>query len=491
MTAFQLHAWNPHELSTAAARLLRQGSALSDLGSTLRFLATRTASADWTGTAAATATARCHDLTGLLATASEATTTLALALARAADDVETARRCGSGTGEHVAHGAAYDADERAARAARTFLSAIGPVATELASLWSQDDPPLSRPLSALDPTTAAAWWSALPAVVRDRLLRTSPQVLGAMTGLPAAVRDAANRRVLASSLKTVRREIALLRSEPTRPSGVSPYVWSQGGSHARAARLQALRQRLGVLDQIAATVSQNDRFLLTLDQRLPGRAVVAVGNPDTARHVAVLVPGMNTTIRDDFARFVTSAGRLKGATKRHATDDGDVAVLAWLGYVTPTPLTVLSDRRAHAAVPELRKTMAGLNTVSRSAGRDIHLTLIGHSYGSLVAGLAVQAPSHVDNLVLAGSPGVGVDHARELAVRRVFVLEAASDGIADVGHFGRDPSSPRFGAEPLSASRAFDGAAMTPARGHSGYLKADTASLHNLAAVVVDRVPPR
>ena len=215
--------------------------------------------------------------------------------------------------------------------------------------------------------------------------------------------------------------------------------------------------------------------------------MVAVGTPDLAKHVAVLVPGMNTTISDDLTRFVDSADRLRRETKQEAANDGDVAVIAWLGYVTPMPLTVMSDRRAHAAVPELRKTLAGLDAVPRAAGRDIHLTLIGHSYGSLLAGLAVRTPSCVDDLVVMGSPGVGVDRARELAVRRVFVLEAPGDGVADVGYFGRDPSSARFGGEPLSASRALDGDAAKPARGHSGYLKPDTASLHNVAAVVVDR----
>jgi uncharacterized protein YukE len=488
MSLQRCQAWDAPALLTAALSLRRQASQLADLGGTLARMLAATQSPIWGGPAATAAAARCHDLTRHVGTVAGEAGVLAAALAEVAEDVEAAQRQSVVRVDHSA-ATAEDADQRAARAARAFLGALGPVARDLAGLWSWFQRSPATPVSAFDPALAAAWWAGLPTVAQHRLLHTSPQLLGDMTGLPVAVRDTANRAVLAAALARLRREIALLQS--TRPTNVSRNVWAQGGPRAVAARRAALQHRLAVLERVAAAVSQKDRYLLTLDQRLPGRTVVAVGNPDTARHVAVLVPGMNTTIRDDLSRFVNSAARLKEAAVRHTTRDSDVAVVAWLGYLTPIPLTVLSERSAHRAVPELRKTVAGLHAAPRAAGRDVHLTVIGHSYGSLVAGLAVRAPSHVDDLVLMGSPGVGAEHARELAVRRVFVLEAARDGVADVGHFGRDPSSPHFGAEPLAANEAADGSAATPARGHSGYLNRGTASLRNLAAVVVDQPTSR
>jgi Alpha/beta hydrolase len=492
----QCLAWDAPGLSTAALRLRRQASQLSDVGRALGRVLAGTAAPIWAGPAATAAAERCHDLTRHVTAVASETLALATALARVAEDVEAAQRQSAVNVEHSA-AAARDADERAAQAAGAFLSAVGPVASELATLWSWLSRSPATSVSAFnpafdpafDPAMTAAWWAGLPAVVQHRLLQTSPQLLGDLTGLPVEVRDTANRAVLAAELTRIRREIALLQLD--RPTNVSRYLWTQGGPRAVAARRAALEQRLDVLEHVAAAVAKHDRYLLTLDQRLPGRTVVAVGNPDTARHVAVLVPGMNTSVRDDLSRFVNSAARLREAAARRTTRDSDVAVVAWLGYVTPMPLTVLSDRSAQRAVPELRKTVAGLHAAPRAAGRDVHLTVVGHSYGSLVAGLAARAPSHVDDLVLMGSPGVGAYHARELAVRRVFVLEAAGDGIADVGHFGRDPSSRRFGAEPLAANEAADGSVATPARGHSSYLNSGTASLRNLAAVVVDQPTSR
>jgi hypothetical protein len=480
----QCQAWDAGAVSAAAVRLRRQAAELSDVSSALGQVFAAVAAGLWTGVAASATTARCHHLRRYLATVSGEAEGLAIGLARLAEDVEIAQRQGAAGPDH-ATAAAHQADERAARAARAFLGAVGPVATELATLWSRFQSGPAAPVSVFDPAMAAAWWAGLPAAVQHRLMRDSPELIGSMTGLPVAVRDTANRAVLTSALRTVRQEIALL--DARRPSVMSRYLWSQGGPRAVATRRAALQYRLAVLQHVAAAVAKSDRFLLTLDQRLPGRAVVAVGNPDTANHVAVLVPGMNTTIRDDLSRFVNSADRLRNAANRYTRSERDVAVVAWLGYVTPIPLTVLSDHSAHRAAPELRRTLAGLHNAPRAAGRDVHLTLIGHSYGSLVAGLAVRAPSHVDDVVLMGSPGVRADTARELAVRRVFVVEAARDLVADAGHFGRDPSSRRFAAERISAHEAADGSIAKPARGHSRYLSNGTASLHNLAAVVVDQ----
>lgn len=57
-----------------------------------------------------------------------------------------------------------------------------------------------------------------------------------------------------------------------------------------------------------------------------------------------------------------------------------------------------------------------------------HNTLVGHSYGSVVAGeAAAHGGAHADEVVFLGSPGVGVDSASELGVPGEHVWVAKSD----------------------------------------------------------------
>ena len=87
------------------------------------------------------------------------------------------------------------------------------------------------------------------------------------------------------------------------------------------------------------------------------------------------------------------------------------------------------------------------------------VTLIGHSYGAIVVGLAAPRLPEVHDLVALGAPGMGAGRAADLGGARVWSALAAEDWIRripqvrlfDLGH-GRRPSSPEFGAR-----RAADG----------------------------------
>ena len=77
---------------------------------------------------------------------------------------------------------------------------------------------------------------------------------------------------------------------------------------------------------------------------------------------------------------------------------------------------------------------------------DPHLTALGHSYGSLTTGYALQHDgTGIDDAVLFGSPGAGTWERDDLHVPdgHLFVAEADDDPVADFGGtapFGRDPS---------------------------------------------------
>lgn len=192
------------------------------------------------------------------------------------------------------------------------------------------------------------------------------------------------------------------------------------------------------------------------------------GDLARAAHVAVVVPGSDV----DDQRFAATVGRMARDLYASVGRD-DVAVVAWLGYRTPSGLGVdaASGRLARAgaaALGEYVRTLPG------------HVHLMCHSYGSVVCALA--QPS-VDDVVFLGSPGVRVDSvsgARVWAARggRDWTRWVPSVRLGDLGH-GADPVDPAFGA------RVFD----VGDSAHDEYFREGTASLRALGRIAVGEAP--
>jgi hypothetical protein len=169
---------------------------------------------------------------------------------------------------------------------------------------------------------------------------------------------------------------------------------------------------------------------------------------------------------------------------------GTVATVAWLGYEAPQTASwwrpsrsVVTDEAAGRGAERLERFYDGLD-----AAREVpaHLTALGHSYGSLTTGLALQRGTGVDDVVFFGSPGIGTEDVDDLGLRpgRVFVLEARRDVVGDLGSFGSDVNA-LDGVIGLSAERAVvAGVALEESVGHSAYLGNGTTSQYGIAAVV-------
>ncbi|MER8221493.1 alpha/beta hydrolase [Streptomyces sp. NPDC094143] len=255
------------------------------------------------------------------------------------------------------------------------------------------------------------------------------------------------------------------------------------GNAAEAARTAAAhhdRDRAAADRRLASA----DRQLLAFDGRGSGRVTEVLGDLARADHVAVLVPGSDTSI-DTYGRFHTAATALHGQLARHAPAGTRTAVVAWLGYETPGTVstTVTTTGRADQAAPHLRELVAGLRAVT---GRGTRLSLLCHSYGSVVCARAAAGLA-VDDIALVGSPGTGAGSAAALHTRaRVWAARGGGDWVENVPHlsadlfgttvgFGTDPVSPAFGARVFAAG---DG-------GHSDYFRPGSTSLTNLARIVL------
>ncbi|WP_327329079.1 alpha/beta hydrolase family protein [Streptomyces sp. NBC_01208] len=300
------------------------------------------------------------------------------------------------------------------------------------------------------------------------------------------------RRALLAALVTT--SVALPVSGAARPAAVpapAPAVlaplgtvtaseldarYAAGRLEIRAARDMATRhgdsRRVAALGDMAGP----GRQFLTFDGRDGGRSAEVLGDLSRARRIAVLVPGAGVDL-DHYGRLRRGAQTLLDEL------GGGSAVVAWLGYRTPTTLgpSSLTAARADEAAPGLRAFVAELTT----ATPDARVTVLCHSYGSVVCARAASGLDVAD-IVLYGSPGTGAGSAAGLHTRAtVRAGLGGHDWIAGVPHttlalpfvtvgFGTDPVSPEFGAEVFDAGDA----------GHSDYLGPGSASLRSIAGIV-------
>ena len=298
---------------------------------------------------------------------------------------------------------------------------------------------LADPRRLPDPRTATAaqvaeYFAGLSPAAADDLVRRHPEVTGNLDGVPVALRYAAN-------------------VDPRWPA----------------------------------------RRFLASDRRGGGRVVEVLGDLPTAERVAILIPGVDT----DRSTFDTGLGGVRErapawqARQLHAeiqaTEPGaPVAVVAWLGYDPPEGVRrdALREDRAASGAWALQRFVAGLTHGRPRLG----ITVIGHSYGSIVAALAAPGLGpQVTDIVAIGSPGMGVPDADALdTTAQVWAGSAPDDWtrrlpgvqVLGAGH-GRLPIERRFGAFPLPCDDV---------AGHDGYYRSGTSSLRAMAAIAAGRL---
>ncbi|WP_330320428.1 alpha/beta hydrolase family protein [Streptomyces clavifer] len=355
------------------------------------------------------------------------------------------------------------------------------------------------------PAERHAWWAGLTQEQREEYLAVYPDRIGNLDGIPAVVRDAANRDNLQLLIGKL-----------------------EGRDDERSVtQLAGLRE---IDRQLGAALRPGDppMFLLGVGDEGNGRAIVSYGNPDTAKNVSAYVPGLNTSLDEDFAKNDLKRAHDTAIATRDI--DSSSATIAWLGYDAPQmpdgmeTLAIMSSERAEGGGRSFSGFMGGL--VASNENDDPHMVAIGHSYGSRTVGAATQQGDGlpgVDDIILVGSPGVGVDRAEDLGVARghVFVGAAENDvvtkvpsrqqvalgaaagpfayvvgDIVDQGDddlwFGKDPASEAFGATRFKSD---EGPHLVSPRGvsidaHSQYFDrgdVDPMSADNIALIAAGK----
>ncbi|MEU0877744.1 alpha/beta hydrolase [Lentzea sp. NPDC005914] len=360
-------------------------------------------------------------------------------------------------------------------------------------------PPVPPPGS--DPKAVADWWKSLSKDQQDALKNTKYQELGQLRGLPADVLDYANRKRIpedAARFNAEKDQLKQQLADRARELGVDPNS-AEGqralrndaqGSQLMSQYDEAARRAKNADNAVGALKTAGDLSIANGKQAYvlywspdgagakEGSLAVAYGNPDTAKNLAVCVPGTTSGL-DGFSQ--------EQAAQLSAKMGPDGAAIQWLGYDAPEfSLGQVNDpAQAKEGGAILAKDVEGYRTANPNA----HVTVIGHSYGSTVVGYsAMDNGLKADDIAFVGSPGVGASNVDQLSAGsgHVYVGGTEHDPVIQATSgdwFTKDGSSTgpydsSFGAKTFGTSgEAGIGHA------HSSYYDKGSESLDNLAKI--------
>lgn len=276
------------------------------------------------------------------------------------------------------------------------------------------------------PELVVAWWEGLREAERAELIAAVPFVIGNLPGVPAASRDAANRR----SLEFFRAQPQLLGPDQLR--------------------LVAAVQRILDVERAQQTASPEIQLLsFNLLEAVP-MVAVAYGDLDAVTHATWQVGGMNTDAHTALPVWDVASRNLHDGQSASLRRGGDLTpgVITWLSYDTPAlppDPAVFGSEVAAAGAARLALEIDGLHTSRANSPAGVPVTnVIAHSYGATVASIALTRTRHaVDSFVMLGAAGLdtaAVPTIEALNVkeawpgqRAVFATNAAADRIAPAG----------------------------------------------------------
>lgn len=374
----------------------------------------------------------------------------------------------------------------------------------------------------MKPEEVTTWWDSISPESQAIFAAFFPVVIGSRDGIPAGVRDEANR------LRLSRMRDQLLEEEEywaAQNDGISEFIFNGTRHDGQAVRVRDKRwdqgahdkwleatDRVNALLAIEAVLRREDedgavgRYLLVADFSGPmPKAAVSLGNPDEAAHVGVLVAGTTTTVAGTLESIDRDAESLRTEALDHRSDLGEeVAVVSWLDYDAPSKIVPDAASRSYsrAGAPDLARFTRGLDATNQSTnGRDSdpHITVMGHSYGAVVVGDATAiGGTGVDDVVVYGAPGVGESPAPGIGRYSMLTdddpIKHYHNNLA-FGTLGEVPydrqipmrNAPSYikksdGWEQLSVE---GGGGLEGSSGHSEYLVDQTRSQYNLANIIV------
>ena len=295
----------------------------------------------------------------------------------------------------------------------TFDAVDQSTASALANAGAPPAPPhpstSTIPGMGTDPERVHRWWDSLSPDERERVADEQPERIGNLDGIPVAIRDYANRKVMNQDLARVR-HAASGAGVPAETVLAAPENY--GLTQADATRYRnAEKVQKGIDVNARKNPDGSPRYPVFLHTYEPeafggqGRAAIAMGNPDEADNTTVLVPGTGNSVRDGY--FERPDGLNVYQETQSAAPDSKNSVVLWMGYDapdSPTDTRIATTGLAREGGSLLARDVNAFDVTN--GDKDSHVTVIGHSYGSTtLADAAAGFGMHTDDVVLVGSPG--------------------------------------------------------------------------------------
>ncbi|OBH26754.1 hypothetical protein A5692_26425 [Mycobacterium sp. E342] len=367
---------------------------------------------------------------------------------------------------------------------------------------SQIPPPSTKP------EDVNRWWTSLTPQQRQRFIAEHPDQIGNLNGVPILARNQANLAVMNQDLGRVR-DIAGRKGVSVDDVLRDPAKF--GLSATDVTRYQnANETKLGLDHDAGDPLHPNPVYLFAYDPTAfggKGRAAIAIGNPDTAKNTAVIVPGTSSSVKGGWLHDGHNDAINLFEQSNAADPNNPTAVIAWMGYDAPNGFDdvqrISTPALARTGSAALAQDVNGLWATHLGAGQ--HVTVLGHSYGSTtVADAFALHGMHANDAVLLGCPGTDAAQSAaqfHLDGGHVFVGDASTDPVGMLGHL--DGASKKlfgenfFGTNPsLGADPAVDGFGSVRFRAevpgsdginphdHSYYYHRGSEALYGMADIV-------
>lgn len=256
-------------------------------------------------------------------------------------------------------------------------------------------------LDSTAPAVASTWWGGLTLATRAQLVHDVPDLIGALDGLPAEVRVAANR---VGARERLGRLDVLLTGLVTHEDSPS------------AGDLDALERERAYLTKVALGLVQ-----LYLYNPIRGSIVEMAGDPAAATGILFVVPGTNASI----ATFMNDDPVTSFANWQVQHADPSAPILAF---------TVLA-----APMPQISVDLASgpqNNTIATAAGAD---------YARIVKGIDAAFPG-LPTLSYEHSAGSQVGSAAEMAGAR-FTARFLAAGVGATDGYTTVPGTAYYATQ--------------------------------------------
>lgn len=269
-----------------------------------------------------------------------------------------------------------------------LLALLGRLSESDLKILLGQNPELARALDKAAPSEVASWWQELPDDQRSTLIAGIPKVIGALNGIPALDRVAANKINAAERIKAAKDEI-----EQWREKGAS-----FGQRDFYVDEIKALNREISYLEK--ATGPHPTKQLYLYDQEAD-RIVEMLGapSPRTSR-VVTYVPGTLAKLDD----FYAGAPQGIPAWLVDRSENGTVAFVYKDGRFPQNPLTEANDQDyARETGKTLARFDAGMQVDPYLHGAQS--VAIGHSWGVANVTSAEVAGARYDKVVSLSGAG--------------------------------------------------------------------------------------